>query len=124
MQRKSPAKNRPAASRLNLLEIEVISGRGRELLNPVSIILAAKEGRFDGILPIAGLLSDISNEPALSYRTEQVQLNLTPAEFRRLVTRNLTPDEFFALANRYGIFFEICFDFYNPETGVAEQPKE
>jgi hypothetical protein len=124
MQQKYPAKNRPAASGLNFLEIEVISGRGREVFNPVSIILAAKEGRFEGIPPIAGLPSDLSKAPAISYRTEQVQLNLTPAEFRRLVMRNLTPDEFFALANRYGVFYEICFDFYNPETGVAGQSKE
>jgi hypothetical protein len=124
MNSKYPKKNRPAAGALKLLEIEVTSGWGRESFNPVTIILVTQEGRFDGVPPIAGLLSDISNEPALSYRTEEVQLNLTPAEFRRLVRRNLTPDEFFALAHRYGVFFEICFDFYNPETGAAEQSKE
>lgn len=124
MHQKYPAKNRPTAGGLSLLEIEVVSGRGKELFNPVAIILAATQGRFDEISPIAGLTSDISSEPALSYRTEQVQLNLTPQEFRRLLLRNLTPAEFFALVNRYGVFYEICFDFYNPETGVAQQPKE
>jgi hypothetical protein len=124
MRQKYPLKNRPNAGGLGPLHIEVISGRGKEWFTPVDIILATMAGRFDEMPPVAGLVSDISDAPAISYQTAQVQMNLTPTELRRLVMHNLTPKEFFALAERYGIFTEICFDFYDPDSGVAQQPKE
>jgi hypothetical protein len=76
-------------------------------------------------LPASGdTKSVISGEPGILFRTSEVSTSMTVGELRRLVFRSLRPEEFKALKEKHGIFFEIHDDFYDPETGEALQPKD
>jgi hypothetical protein len=109
---------------LGTLDIEVFSGLGAERFDPTSIIMSAFAGYLSQLPEVPRLLSQISNGPAIIYRTQEVTLYLTPGELHRIVMRSLTPDEMFALRAKHGDFFEIHADFYDPVSGAASQPKE
>lgn len=72
--------------------------------------------------PIDGIVSVISGQPAVVYRADDLTISMTPKELLRFLARDLRPDEFFALRERYGDFFEIHDDFYDPQSGQALQP--
>lgn len=61
--------------------------------------------------------SDLSGEPGYLYRTHEVQILLTKEELCRLALRRLHPPEVLQLLKRFGEFFEIHDDFYDPQTG-------
>jgi hypothetical protein len=72
--------------------------------------------------PMQGQVSVISGEPAVVYRAEDLVIPMTPRELLRFLAHALRPDEFFALRDQYGSFFEIHDDFYNERSGRALQP--
>lgn len=63
--------------------------------------------------------SELSGLPAYTVRLQYVELALNAHEICRLVLYRLTPGEFFALARKYGVFYEISSKFYDEETGKA-----
>jgi len=72
--------------------------------------------------PVPGLASILSGKPAVRYRADDLDIALTPDELYRLASHSLSPDEYLALRDRYGMFHEIHEDFYDPDSGVAIQP--
>ena len=119
-----PPKNRLASPR-QVLDIEVEHAGGVVQFNPNSQIMALVE-RPDAMAawrPVDGAVSAISGEPAIIVRTHDLEIPLTVDEYAGLVGSELRPDEFKALLDRYGSFFEIHDDFYDAETGEAWQPK-
>lgn len=127
---------------LPILEIQVEHADGIEKTDPNGAVASALFGasgedlngkpgtaglrmnivRLAELSPVPGRSSVVSGEPALVYRAETVELALSPDEMHRFLDRSLTPDEYFAIRGRYGMFFEIHEDFYDPGTGEAFQP--
>ncbi|MDN8078866.1 hypothetical protein QZN30_05835 [Burkholderia multivorans] len=85
-----------ASEALGPAEIEVVSGMGAKRFDANSIAIAAFTEDLSKLPPAPGLLSEISDEPAIRYRTQDVTLHLTPGELQRIVMRSLTPAELFA----------------------------
>jgi len=120
-----PPRNRLASPR-PVLDIEVEHADGVVQFNPNSQIMALVE-RPDALAawrPVDGAVSAISGEPAIIVRTHDLEIPLTVDEYAGFVGKELQPEEFKVLLDRYGSFFEIHDDFYDAETGEAWQPKE
>jgi len=117
-----PPANRVATG-LDTVAIEIVDGNGTHRYNPNSSTLAAHSGAkgFNLGAPVA--ISDISNAPAYYVRLDSGRMALTADEMVRLFMFNLRPDEFFSLANKYGVFYEISGKFYDETTGVAWDPR-
>lgn len=116
-------KNRPEDNGgLTHLDIDITSAIGKDGYDPNSVIIAAQEGQLAALLPVDGLASDISGEPAVLYRTGEIRLQLTPAELQRMTLHTLEPHELFALLDKYGEFFEIDQSFYDYTNGNLMQP--
>ena len=110
----------------DFLRIEITHKNGTEYFDPTSLIMAyiAVVDRNMDWEPVPGRVSDISGEPGIGYKTNEVDICLTKAELSRLVFTALTPAEFFKLrALVPGPFHEIHDDFYDEETGEALQPR-
>lgn len=117
-----PPRNRREQS-LPVLHIEIEDGNGVHVLDPNSLIMAEVSGSLRNMLrqPVAD--SMLSGHPGYLFREDDVELALAPDELSRLIRRNLKPGEYLTLRDRFGIFFSIHDDFYEPETGEALQPK-
>ena len=122
--REHPPKNRLAKQR-EVLDIEVEHASGVEHFDPNAQIMAlAVSPEFVAAWkPVEGAVSSISGAPAIIMRTHDLEIALTVDEYAGLVGNELEPHEFKALLARYGSFFEIHDDFYDPESGEAWQPK-
>lgn len=115
-------KNRPETDGgLAHLDIDITSAIGKDTYDPNTVIMAAQEGQLAALIPVDGLKSDISGEPAVLYRTPEIRLQLTPAELQRMSLRALEPHEVSALLDLYGDFFEVHEDFYSRQTHKAMQ---
>lgn len=90
------------------------------------IHLAQGSKPFDilSIKPIDGVQSIISGEPAVIYRSDDIEIPMSTEELLRFAAHDLRPEEFLKLRETYGDFFEIHDDFYDPDTGEAFQPME
>jgi len=66
--------------------------------------------------------SELSGERGFYLQTDWVTLALTPEEAGRFFLRRLTSEEYFKLVQKHGVFFEICDQFYDEETGEALRP--
>ena len=119
-----PPKNRLATAR-EVLDIEVEHASGIERFDPNTQIMAlvVKPEFVAAWKPVDGAVSIVSGAPAIILRTHDLEIPLTVDEYAGLVGSELQPDEFKALLDRYGSFFEIHDDFYDAETGEALQPK-
>ncbi len=115
-----PPKNR-ARTGLGLLAIRLVSADRTAYLDPNLAIMAA----INNELPLGKpcVASDISGKPGYKYETCDLSCNLTAGEIERLILLALRPPEFKALRDKFGVFHEIHDDFYDPESGVAFQPK-
>ncbi|MBY3155592.1 hypothetical protein HFO56_25015 [Rhizobium laguerreae] len=65
----------------------------------------------------------LSGEPSVRLRVEDLAIDLSPPEFLRLIGYALRVDEFVALRDHFGMFFDIHDDFYDQEDGRALQPR-
>lgn len=116
-------KNRPENDGgLTHLDIDITSAIGKDRYDPNTVIMAAQDGHLAALLPVDGLMSDISGEPAVLYRTGEIRLQLTPAELQRMTLHTLEPHEALALLEMYGEFFEVDEGFYDTSTGAQMQP--
>ena len=77
---------------------------------------------FTKLEPLPTEVSIISGQPAIRFSTDDIKLLLTPEECFRLAANSLTSEEYFSIRNKFGDFYEIHDDFYDPETGEACQP--
>lgn len=64
----------------------------------------------------------ISGGPAVIYRSDDLEIPLTPEELFRFMKHDLHPSEYVVLRNHFGMFYEIHEDFYHPEHHFACQP--
>lgn len=118
-----PEKSRPDDDGgLTYLDIDITSAIGKDRYDPNTVIQAAQEDQLEALLPVDGLTSDISGEPAVLYRTCAIRLQLTPAELQRLTLHTLEPHELTALLEKYGEFYEIDQSFYDYSNGRQMQP--
>lgn len=108
-----------------VLNIEVEHASGIEHFDPNTQIMAliVRPEFVAAWKPLDGPVSVISGAPAIIVRTHDLELPLTVDEYAGLVGNELEPHEFKALLARYGSFFEIHDDFYDPRTGEAWQAK-
>ena len=110
-------------SRLGPIDIEIVGAKFVIKGTPNTIIKWALEGLlgagpgFSDTDPDLGEAGDV-----FLYRTDQVALKLPREKMVALLFRDLSPEDFFILHARFGIFHEIHDDFYDPETGEALQP--
>jgi hypothetical protein len=114
-----PEKNRQPESLPALLK-QIVTGQGMMEFDPNTLQQVAMEKL--AFVPLHDVRSELSGKPAVIYRSFDLELKLSPAELRRLILHDLHKREFFTLLNRYGMAYEWRGDFYDPETGVAEQP--
>jgi hypothetical protein len=109
---------------LPILRIEIEDKDGLMVFDPNGLVLACHQGEHVQWLRNPELKSDVSGRPgAVKYRSQNIELNLSPHEIYQLVMLQLSPRSFFRLAGKYGIFFEIHDDYYDMETGEALQPR-
>jgi len=119
------ARNRvPDDDILPILDIRITDGSGTEhRYDPNRILIAGMGGEVRHMPPDPSKASVISGEAGcLTYRSVDLALDLTPAEMDRFIRHALRPDEYKKLGEVYGLAFEWHEDFYNPSTGLAEQP--
>lgn len=71
-------------------------------------------------------IDDVTGEKgAVRFENANETYVLEKTRMYRLITHNLDPDEYFALAKKYGTDkFEIHSDFYDEFDGIAIQPVE
>lgn len=133
------AKNRKSTG-LGILEIEVEHAVGVVKTNPNGIAVSAMVALQDetpdfpdrlptadvfnphDLTPIDGTFSMLSGEPAVVYRTDELEIPLSVDELVRFMAHDLKPSEFRVLIEHFGEFHEIHDDFYDPDTGEALQP--
>ena len=114
-----PAKNRKQTG-VEGIAIELADSINKVTVSPND----AAEMAFNERLPFSEEsvgASCISGEPGYFYRTEEIEMILTRDEMLRLMRRELRPEEFRSLLEKYGMFFEVHDDFYEVETGAALQ---
>lgn len=104
---------------LGPVQIQIVDMGRTQLFNPNTVKIAAINDSLLLGTPVGP--SDISGEPGYLYRTHELQILLTKEELYRLALRTLHPGEALALLKRFGEFFEIHDDFYDPRTGEAIQ---
>ena len=80
-----PAKNRRPTD-LPILRIEIEHAGGIDVNDPNGIIMAVlgEPWRLADLQPVPGWGSDISMEPAVLYRADDLEVALTPLEYIRL----------------------------------------
>ena len=96
------------------------------MLDPNGLALAVQRNHGTALLrlrTIPDLHSILSGGPAVLFRADDLEIPLTPGELGRLAARTLTPAEYTALGTRFGMFFDIHEDCYDPETGESIQPR-
>jgi len=109
---------------LGPIGIEVVDANGTRSYDPNGAVHAfCIHDQHESLRPIDGLKSVCSGEPAVLYRTWEAEIALTPEEVYRLTMRALTPDEFTAICDAVGATWALHEDFYDPYTGIAEQPQ-
>jgi hypothetical protein len=108
---------------MRFLEIQIQDATAQHRFDRNGIVLACVRGEHKTWRPIPDFSSELSSVDAVWYRSEDLQLRLSPDEVYRLVRASLRPEEYYRLRERYGIFFEIQGDFYDPRTGTALQPR-
>ncbi len=110
---------------LPILRIEIQHAQGTTVLDPnTSIMLAVgSPDEVLGFAPMPGTKSILSDEPAVLYRSGDIEVPVTPSELLRLMTTSLEPKEFFRLMEVYGSVFEWHDDFYDFASGEALQPR-
>ena len=87
-------------------------------------LLSWQAQRIAAWQPFADKVSDLSGRPGcLVFRADSYALTLTPDELHRFVSLALTPTEFFAVRRAHGDQFMWHDDFYDPDIGVALQPR-
>lgn len=102
------------------IHIEVQTKIGTMKADPNMMLFLTLNFIWENMVTICFTESDISGEPAVIIR-DDVELKLTPEEAQRLFMKNLKADEYFTLRKKFGLFYMIHEDFYDPETGKALQ---
>lgn len=117
---KYPPKNRQKTSVDSVIEVEIVWAEGSRRMDMNDLAVAAQTESLKLGTPCRP--SDISGKAGYIYRSDDLEVALTRDEMYRYLRHNLEPQEFFALAVKYGISFETHDDFYDEETGRAVQP--
>ena len=127
-----PPKNR-RHHRLSVLRIEIEDAEGIQVFDPNGVVLWDLMGGTTRLKPynliadmhgrLYGIGLTIDNRVVL-YRSDDLEIRLTPDQLHRLISLNITPNEYDHLRELFGMFYEIHEDFYDPETGAALQPRE
>jgi hypothetical protein len=112
-----------ASRTLAVLDLRIEHGGGEERTSPNGIVAMLLRGQLAALKRLPGHFSVLSQQPAVRYREDNLDIDLTPGELSRLVARNLRSHEYFALQSRFGTAFAWHDDFYDRATGDALQPK-
>lgn len=112
-----PPKNRRDSS-LPILRIEVEDANNVQVFDPNSIVLWEIRGGVDRLAPVS-----ITGHPFVTYRSDDIEMRLSPAQLGRLIRLDLTSDEYFQIRLMFGMAHEWHEDFYDPDSGEALQPR-
>lgn len=115
-------RNRMSKALAGALDIEVEHRDGILTCEPNEFMLACHNGEIERMKPI-DRESFLSKEPALLYRSGDLEIALTGEQIHRLAMSALTPDEYGRLVEQFGKAFEWHEDFYDEASGRALQPK-
>ncbi len=91
---------------------EVAFSNGAVIFNPLELV------------PRQDVPSILSGEPSVRFRHDDLSIDLTPEEFARFISRLLTPEEYMALRDHFGMFYDIHCDFYDEESGYSYDSME
>jgi hypothetical protein len=95
---------------------------GQPPSNPDGIVVAALPNGavvFNPLelVPREDVPSILSGGASVGFRHDDMSIDLTPEEFARFVSRMLTPEEYMALRDHFGMFYDIHADFYDDQNG-------
>jgi len=111
-------------SHIGIAGVEIVDARRTHGFNYNTLIEAyIKDDLLKRLVPIDGLASVCSGEPAVLYRTREAEIAMTGEEIYRMCRNALTPEEFEAIVAQVGAIWELHDDFYDPDTGEALQPQ-
>jgi hypothetical protein len=113
-----PAKNREGRTD-DFMIIQIEDSRGIQTFDPNSLMIAMFKGSLRLEETIG--LSIISDTFGYRYSDSEVSMILTKPELIRLLEKDLKPEEYFKLRDKFGVFFLIHDDFYDEETGLSLQ---
>lgn len=99
--------------------IHISHADGTLRTDQLGIVVRAHEGDLLSLRSHSNLLSVVSGEPAVLFRTPETEVALTPEEVDRLVLRSLTPDQFTAICNAVGALWEMRAHWYDVDRGQA-----
>jgi hypothetical protein len=116
-------KNRKA-NPLPVLWLEVEDQNGIQVFDPNKIVLWDMDGGTERLKPF-DLEPDLRNQAhkCVIYRSDNIEVRLTPVQLHRLISLSLKPSAYFQLVNLFGMAHEWHEDFYDPDTGEALQPR-
>jgi hypothetical protein len=117
-----PTNRKPQA--LPILRIEIEHQDGTLVIDPNRFVLEAIGGALLNLPVLEASKSDLSGQAAVCYRSDDLEIFLTPEELTRLALLSLQPEQYFALRAKYGMAHQWHDDFYDEETGEAVQPRE
>lgn len=69
------------------------------------------------LVPRENVPSILSGEPSVVFRHDDMVIDLTPEELLRFISRSLREDEYMALRDHFGMFYDIHCDFYDDRNG-------
>ena len=99
---------------LPVLRIEVEDADGVQTFDPNGVNIWQLDGGVNSLRPVDGFVL---------YRSHDVEIPLRPKELDRLIRLALTKKLYFAIRAKFGLFYEIHEDFYDPDTGIALQAR-
>lgn len=108
MTQTTASKHNPAVELDIFTEIQTKIGRIKA--EPNMMIFLTLSHFWENIETVTCTTSDISGKPAIIIR-DDVEISLTPEEAMRLYMKNLTPQEYFTLRHKFGLFHMIHEDF-------------
>lgn len=115
----------------NYLLYHIDDGKEKIVLCPNhSIIFAINEAgeeieKYPSELPEGTELHcELCGKAGYEFREDRYTLKLCKEHIKKILKRNLSPEEFFVLYKKYPDMFLLHDDFYDPATGEAMQPVE
>jgi hypothetical protein len=114
----------------DILLYHIDNGKEKIVLCPNhSVLFAINEAeeitKYPSELPEdTDLHCEICGKEGYEFKEHEYTLKLCIDHIRKLLKRNLSPEEFFSLYKKYPEMFLLHDDFYDPVTGEAIQPVE
>lgn len=106
------------------IEVTITDKNNKYVYCPNCLLLEFYNGNENNLENSDDFICDVINlRGAIHYNSQGEEYFLEKEILLRLINRNLTPNEYFALVKKYGQYkYMLHDDFYYYETGEALQP--